>query len=299
MLNLLKRHVYLISAASVLVLLVLLLSLRSSRPDSMSWLDATLQTLVVPFQTVYHGTRSAVSELLGDYVHLVNLKQDNARLQLQVQSLQEELNHYINSSVQFDLLREQLKFMEEAPESKVFAEVTGESVDNFHHVLLINKGSMVGIRRNFPVVLREGVVGRVQSTSAMHSVVQLITDRRHRFPVLIQRSRNRLVLHGEGGQLRLLAQDRGMVFGTGDSLNMNRIRMLADVQIGDRIVTSGLAGIFPKGLLVGTVTQISRERQDLFQNALLEPAVDFNRLEGVFVILRDPRESTAPLFATP
>jgi rod shape-determining protein MreC len=156
---------------------------------------------------------------------------------------------------------------------------------------------MAGIRRNFPVVLREGVVGRVQSVTALQSVVELIVDRRHRFPVLIQRSRERMDLQGEGGNLRLLPQDRGIASGTGDGLRMHRIRMLADVEKGDRVITSGLAGIFPKGLLVGTVTNVGRERHELFQSAEIQPVVDFNKIEGVFVILRDPNDPDYPLFS--
>jgi rod shape-determining protein MreC len=240
-----------------------------------------------------------VTGLFQNYIALVNLAQENERLRLQVQAQQEELNHYVNSSVQFNLLRDQLGFLEGNPERKVFAEVTGESVDNFHHVLLINKGRQAGIRRNYPVVLREGVVGRVQSVTATQSVVQLILDRRHSFPVLIQRSRERMVVQGEGGNLRLLPQDRGIVAGTGDGLRMQRIRMLADVEVGDRVITSGMAGIFPKGLLVGTVASVGRERHELFQSAEIKPVVDFNKIEGVFVVLRDAAEPDHPLFTQP
>jgi rod shape-determining protein MreC len=297
MLNLIKRNIYVLSATGVLLVLVVLLSLRWSQPGTARWLDESVQSVAYPFQAAFHRVKTGVVELFRGYIYLVNLKQENDRLLLQVQALQEELNHYVNSSIQFNLLREQLGFLEENPERKVFAEVIGESVDNFHHVLLINKGRMAGIRRNFPVVLREGVVGRVQSVTALQSVVELIVDRRHRFPVLIQRSRERMDLQGEGGNLRLLPQDRGIASGTGDGLRMHRIRMLADVEKGDRVITSGLAGIFPKGLLVGTVTNVGRERHELFQSAEIQPVVDFNKIEGVFVILRDPNDPDYPLFS--
>lgn len=299
MFKLLKRNIYLLSVIVALCVLVLLLSLRRSHPGTSRWMDESLQSIAYPFQAVFHSSKTTVVEVVRDYLYLVNLHQENTRLKLQVDALREELNHYVNSSIQFNLLRGQLGFLEENPERKVFAEVIGESADNFHHVLVINKGSNAGIRRNFPVVLREGVVGRVQSVSALQSVVQLIVDRRHRFPVLIQRSRERMVLQGDGGSLRLVPQDRGVVFGSGDGLRMNRIRMLADVEKGDRVISSGLAGIFPKGLLVGTVTSVGRERHELFQSAEIQPVVDFNKIEGVFVILRDADSPDFPLFTEP
>lgn len=296
MLNLIKRNIYLISASGVLLVLLVLLSLRWSQSSTARWVDNVVETVAYPFQTVFTRTTRGLDSLWANYIALVNLKQENDRLHLQVQALKEQLNHYVNSAIQFNLLRDQLGFLEENPERKVFAEVIGESADNFHHVLLINKGRRAGIRRNFAVVLREGVVGRIQSASALESVVELIVDRRHRFPVLIQRSRERMEAQGEGTTLRLQPQDRGIVYGTGDGLRMHRIRMLADVEPGDRVITSGLAGIFPKGLLVGTVTSVGRANYELFQSAEIRPVVDFNKIEGVFVILGDPNNPNRPLF---
>lgn len=297
--DLIKRNRLLVSASVVLLALVILLSLRGGSPTTAKWLDETLQTIAYPFQSAFYAGKNTTADLFDNYTALINLKQENERLVLRMKALEEELNHYINSSVQFNMLREQLRFLEEDPEKKVFAEVIGESMDAFHHVLLINKGRQAGIRRNFPVVLREGVVGRVQSATALQSVVQLIVDRRHRFPVLIQRSRERMTLRGEGGTLNLQAQDRGVAFGLGEAISMNRIRMLADVEKGDRVISSGLAGIFPKGLLVGTVTDVSRARHELFQTAEIEPAVDFNKIEGVFVILRNQNSPDFPVFTSP
>lgn len=299
MMELIKRFRVLSAAGGVFFLLLLLISIRWTNPNNARFIDETVQAVAYPFQAVYHRTTSTIGELFRNYVSLVRLKEENRGLQLRIQALEEELNQYIDSSVQFNLLREQLGFLEESPERKVFAEVIGKSVDNLHHVLLINKGLLAGVQRNFPVLLREGVVGRIQSATALQATVELIIDRRHRFPVLIQRSRDQLQLEGDGGGLRLVAQDRGVVFGLGDGLRMNRIRLLADVQKGDRVIASGLAGIFPKGLLVGSVTGVTRERHELFQSAEIQPAVDFNKIEGVFVVIRDRRDPDFPLFSKP
>lgn len=294
-----KRNAVVVSLGVVLVALVALLGLRSRQPDPGRLLAETLQAAAYPFQAGYHRATTAVEQWVERYVWLVNLKQENERLRMQIQALREELNHHINGSIQFNLLREQLQFLEEDPENKVFAEVIGESVDNFHHTLVINKGYTSGIRRNFPVVLREGVVGRIREVTATQSLVELIVDRRHRFPALVQRTRERMVVEGDEDTLRLVPRDRGVVYGLGRGLQMDRIRMLADVNEGDRVVTSGLAGIFPKGLHVGTVTNVSREQHELFQTAELRPAVNFNEIEWVFVILKDRQDPDYPLFTSP
>lgn len=296
MVQFIQRNFYLVSITITMIGVVLLLSLRWSNPATAQWIDQGFQTVLYPFQTAFSSTRNSISDLYRNYVALVDLNGKNDRLRLENQALREELNHFVNSSIQFNLLREQLKFLEERPERKVFAEAIGESSDNLHHILLINKGRNAGIRRNFPVVLRDGVVGRIQSAAPFSAVVQLIVDRRHRFPVLVQRSRERMVMRGKNGGLELKNEDRGVVFGMGDGLKMNRIRMLADIREGDRVITSGLAGIFPKGLLVGKVANVTRERHELFQKADIRPVVDFNKIEGVFVIIREITDPNFPMF---
>ncbi len=299
MIELIKRNRILFAAAGLLILLIVVLSVHQAGSRESGVVDETVNAVTYPFQAGFANTANWISGVFDRYVFLVRLGEDNKRLELENQALREELNHYVNGSIQFDMLREQLKFKEADPERRIYSEVIGESLDNFHHTLLINKGHLAGIRRNFPVVLREGVVGRIRSVTALQSVVQLIVDRRHRFPVVIQRSRERLILEGGGGSLRLKAPDRGIVKGLGSGLRMERIRMLADVEKGDRVITSGLAGIFPRGFLVGVVTEVSREQHEMFQNAIIQPVVDFNKIEGVYVIMVDRNEAGQPFFSQP
>lgn len=299
MMNFIRRNRIWLSALGLLIVLIVLISVRSEDPTQAHAVDETLNAVAHPVQAGFAKTMGWFSGVFGRYISLVHTAEDNERLRLENKSLKEELNHYINGSIQFNLLREQLKFKEEDPKRRVYAEVIGESLDNFHNTLLINKGYMAGIRRNFPVVLREGIVGRVQSVTALQSVVQLVVDRRHRFPVIIQRSRERLILEGGGGSLRLMASDRGVAMGQGGGLRMERLRMLADVQQGDRVISSGLAGIFPKGMLVGLVTSVSRKRHELFQTAEINPVVEFNKIEGVYVIVKNDKDADQPFFAKP
>ncbi|MDH4224825.1 MAG: rod shape-determining protein MreC [Deltaproteobacteria bacterium] len=300
MLDILKNNRVLITGVVLAILMAGLLSLRLQKPEIGDVAQQGLDDVISPFQSTYHKGVKTINEWVDDYVILVDLKQENRQLKMQIETLQEELNHHINSSIQFNLLREQLKFMEEDPHQKVFSEVIGESVDNFHHVLVINKGRSAGIRRNFPVVLREGVVGRIQSVTADRAVVQLIVDRRHQFPVLIQRTREQMMIKGLENHLILEPnENRGMLVGLGEGLQVKRIRMLTDVQKGDRVITSGMAGIFPKGQLVGIITDVRQEKHELFQTAEVRSAVDFDKIEGVFVILKSPKSNNFPIFSSP
>ena len=181
----------------------------------------------------------------------------------------------------FNRQRRLLEFEQINQDKKVFAEVVGEVKRGFSKLLVLNKGSKDGIKRNFAVVTPEGVVGKIQSVTPYGSVVQLITDPNSQFPVLVQRNRAKAMIQGnlEG------------------SLNIVHFPRRTDLEKGDLVITSGLAGIMPKGLAVGRVSSIEKKEFGLFQNANLTPAVDLNRLEEVIVILYVRSNIHQPLFS--
>ncbi|MBF0353232.1 MAG: rod shape-determining protein MreC [SAR324 cluster bacterium] len=269
MLDLIKKYrLFLAILATLITLLGFLF--QSGQYSENPKLQTVSHLLAYPVQMLFHNSVNSVNGVIQSYVNLVNLHKENEQLKNEVQHLKEELNHYLEESIHYNRLKVQLEFAEENPEKKVFAEVIGESVDNFHQVLLINRGSEHGIQRNFPVILKEGVVGRIQSVSPYQASVQLILDQRNRFPAIVQRSRA-----------------KGIVYGINEGLELRRIDLRADVQVGDRVITNGLSGLFPKGLLVGIVNQVEHEEHELFQVARITPVVDFDKIEEVFVILKN------------
>ncbi|MDH4121889.1 MAG: rod shape-determining protein MreC [Deltaproteobacteria bacterium] len=299
MFDLFRQQQVLITGLVLALAMAGLLSLRVQRPGVEYLLQDGLGLVVSPAQQTYSSLTGQVQQVKDDYVNLVRLQEENVRLKNQVMAMEEQLNQYINDSVQFNLLREQLKFQEQTPQDKEYSEVIGESADNYHHVVVINKGAQYGFRHNYPVVLREGVVGRVQSVTPQTAVVQLIVDRRHALPVLIQRTRERMMVFGRENNLGLDSPEKGLAVGGGDGLDVERIRPQADIQPGDRVITSGMGGVFPKGLLVGTVLRVYQRKHELFLHAEVAPAVNFNRLEGVFVMKPPAHGPSAPLFTAP
>lgn len=268
MLDLIKKYKLVLSL--IALFFGLLIILINSHHLKESPLYSIVQMITYPVQTVVHSTTDFASNTIRSYLYLVNLKEENEKLQEQVKSLQEEINQYIEESVQFHRLKIQLEFAEQNPQRKIFAEVIGESVDHLHQTLQINRGSRHQIQRNFAVILKEGVVGRIQAVGPFQSIVQVVMDYRSRFPAIIQRTRS-----------------KGMVYGTGKGLELRRISKRSDIQVGDRVMTSGLNDLFPKGLLVGVVTEVREESHELFQTAVITPEVDFYKIEGVFVILKN------------
>jgi len=239
-----------------------------------------VQSVVYPFQSGFHSFKTWTLLLLDSYVFLQGVEQENRNLKQEISVLKKQLNRNIEDAIQFRRLRSQMSFAQTQPDELLFAEIVGESMDNTHQTLSINRGSQHGVKHNASVILREGVVGRIQSVSPQESSVQIILDRRSTFPALVQRSRV-----------------KGIVTGTHSGLELRRIHPRADIQKGDRIVTSGLGRLFSKGLMVGIVTSVKHEEHELFKTAQLDPALDFTRMEEVFVVLKKGDSKKPPLFS--
>ena len=262
------------------IVLILLLVLFQSRKDEGSnrW-QKVIQTVSYPIQSGVHNLVNTLNDWWEGYVMLVGIRNENQQLRQEIDVLKDRLNRSLEDSVQYNRLRGQLLFAQRQPDRKVFAEIIGESIDNIHQMRLINRGSKHGLKRNFSAILREGLVGRVQSVTPFQSNLQLITDFRSRVPALIQRNRI-----------------RGLIYGTQTGLEMRQINRRAKVKKGDRVITSGLGGLYPKGILIGTIVEVRVQPHELFQTASIETAVDLSRMEEVFIIISGSYPEGSPIF---
>lgn len=256
--------------------LFMLMSQTHSEEGS-SRFQTVVQTVTYPMQVSVNSVASTFKNIWSSYISLIDVNEENELLRQQLQDMEEKMNQHIENSVQFLRLRDQLLFASKKTKEKIFAEIIGESSDNTHDISLINRGSNQLVQRNFIVIRKEGLVGRIQSVSPFQSSVQLITDHRNRVPALIQRNRI-----------------RGLIYGTREGLEMRQINQHAIIKIGDRVISSGLGGLYPKGLLIGWVNEIRHQKHELFKTAILDSAVDFNQIEEVFVIV--PTKSDSHLF---
>lgn len=205
----------------------------------------------------------------------MNLKKENLHLQEKLLSVQKE-NYELRESVQAaKRLRRLLLFKEQVPAAMIPAEVIAYSPSAWFRTIVINKGRQDGVKKGMPVVTWEGVVGKVIKTSTDSSIILLIIDRNSSVDAMVQRNRRRGIFEGDGGprcQLRYVPR-------------------MDDIKVGDFIVTSGLGGVFPKGLFLGKVVRVEKKEYGLFQEVEAGPGVDFSRLEEVMVILMQEGES--------
>jgi rod shape-determining protein MreC len=205
------------------------------------------------------------------------LESENARLQVQIVELQNQVS-------EAQVLASLVDFARAHSENQYIAgQVIGYDPSPFIHYVIINRGSDDGLRRGMPVVTAQGLVGQISSVTAGAARVQLITDAAVAINVHLQQADTDAVLRGQ------ITSDIGL----------EKIPQSAQVQAGDLILTSGLGGNYPPNLVVGQVTTVRKLDYDLFQTAEVQPAVDFNQLEIVLVVINFRPVEILPLIPTP
>ncbi|MCZ2127349.1 MAG: rod shape-determining protein MreC [Anaerolineales bacterium] len=211
---------------------------------------------------------------------IVSLRSRNAELEAQVSQLQAQVIELQQRVSETEILAALVDFSRANPESAYkAASVIGRDPSPFLHYVIINRGSNDGIRRGMPVVTNQGLVGRIDAVIADAARVQLITDPGSSVNVYLRDAQTSAVLNGSV---------------TGD-VSLDLISQNATVQAGDLILTSGLGGGYPADLIIGKIVTLRVLEFELFQQATVQPAVDFSRLEIVLVITNFRPVDIAPL----
>lgn len=204
-----------------------------------------------------------------DYVDLRGVREQNRALRNKVQQLEGDLNQWRERMLASERLSALLEFQQHAPIPTMAAKVIGRSASNWYQGVILNKGEQDGVRIEMGVMTAAGVVGHIVRTGRSTSVALLIIDPNVAVGGLVQRTR-----------------DEGVVQGTAQGhVRMKYLPPLASVTPGDAVITSGLVGGFPRGVLIGRVSRVGESEGELFQVADIEPAVPFRQLEEVLIVL--------------
>jgi rod shape-determining protein MreC len=232
---------------------------------------------VAPFQALITGTIRGVSGAWSAYVDLRGVHEENGHLHEQVQTLERLLQERQEQAREGERLREILQLKQDLPMPTLAAEVIAREGVPWSRTITLDKGAGDGVVLNAAVISATGVVGRVIALGPHASRVQLILDGQAGVGVRIQRSRVTGVLVGQPGMAGAA---------TGD-LALKYVPSLADVVVGDVVVTSGLDRLYPPGLVVGRVRSAARGG-GLFKDILVAPSAQFNTLEEVMIVRTAP-----------
>ncbi|MFH1596941.1 MAG: rod shape-determining protein MreC [Pseudomonadota bacterium] len=260
------RTPLIIAVALLLVFSVLSLSLK--RSPALKMVEGWMISLTAPgLRSLEYVTRG-VKNLWSGYFYLVEVKQENA-------TLRQRLEEYKQKEVRFQEAQQAMTRLEALLDLKrqvampvIGARVIGYDPSLLSRSAMIDQGQVQGVKEGLPVLAPQGIAGRVVEAYPQYSKVMLIVDRKSGADAMIQRTRVRGILQGKGG----------------NRCSLEFVPKSAEVQLGDLVLASGLAGLYPRGLVFGRVSGTNKKNPGLFQEIEVTPAVDLSALEEVLVV---------------
>jgi rod shape-determining protein MreC len=252
----------------LLILHLVLLSLQIEDSSGTTLLKTWALRIQSPVLTANDTVLGGLKQILHDYVWLVGARAENRQLRETVSRLSALNRSYEEARQENERLRSLVAMSDHADYRIIVARVSARTPEFLANILYVDRGSKHGVSINSPVLSGDGIVGRVILVTEHHSQVQLITNPDASIGAMFDESRTPGVLTGTGDEL----------------LKMNYISNTLPVKTGEVVLSSGLDGIFPKGLFIGTVV-VSERGNDISREIKIKPAVDLVRLEEVAILL--------------
>jgi rod shape-determining protein MreC len=272
------------SAQSVILFLVIAGIIALALGGYLNFFSTGVNTALVSAQSWLSVRFLVVQEFFTLPRDAETLRTENARLQDEVARLQAQVLQYQRQVSETQALAALVDFSRSNPDSAyTAASVIGRDPSPFLHYIIIDRGSADGIRRGMPVVTDQGLVGRVEAVISNAARVQLITDPTSVVNVRLERAERDVTLIGSVSgdlSLDLVAQD-------------------VNLEVGDILITSGLGGGYPSDLIVGQILTVRKRDSDIFQQAAVQPVVDFSALKIVLVVTDFRPVDISPLLPAP
>lgn len=264
-----KRKNVIILLSSILLISFALMTIDVRRGQESIFFESLIHWVISPIQNLYSKTVTSISDVIDHYIFLAGVSQENERLKKEIESLVKQSNDLLEQLFLEQRVSRLIEYQEASQRTSLVASVIGRDATQWSKVVFINKGTEHGVQENLAVVSDAGIIGHVIQSSEQSSKVLLIVDSRSAVDALFQETRV-----------------QGVVVGTGkETCDMNFVPITAEVSVGDKVLSSGMGGIFPKGLVAGKVSSVIKKKEGLFQEIKIRPSADLSRLEEVLVLL--------------
>jgi len=254
---------------SILFAIMLLMIIMQARnPDIRGPFRGILGNVVNPFVYYTDKTLGFFANVWDSYIMLVNVNKHNEMLLQLNGELQLENSILEEKVAEYERLKKLLKFREFSKMDSTACNVIGRNIKGYLKYILIDRGKSDGVRRKDPVISYSGLVGMVSEVYANTAKVDVVLNPGSNVSVMNSRTRTVGIVRGDGkGRMAVDFYDR-----------------LDDVKPKDILITSGLGGVYPKGIIVGQVDKFGDNETGLFRNLTLKSNVDFYKLENVLVV---------------
>ena len=262
----------------IVVIILLVLLVITAGDNNMSGTESVVGSILAPVQNAFYSATDGIADFFSRIFAGGDLETENLELEARVAELEGQLQDYSEIKQENERLKELLNFDTETEElESVGAKVIGKAPGHWFNIFIINVGLLDGIEVDMPVVNGDGLVGRVVDTGPTWSRIVTIVDSSSGVSAVVERTRDNGILTGT-----VSSDDEEAL------LTMSCLPFDADLVPGDTVITNGLSGVFPKGIAIGEVIEVSPSEDGMQNEAVISPWVDFAHLEEVMVITTTP-----------
>ena len=268
-----KKKSGVIGIVVTVIILILLVILSNIKIENLTVVENVFSTIVMPFQNGFTMLKNKISGNDTFFTDLDNLKNENEELKQKNSELEQSLRELEIIKAENTTLKEQMNLKEKYGEYKtVSGYVINRDISNYTGMVVINVGSDDGVQPNMTVIADKGLVGNVVSVTSKTAKVQTIVDPASSVSCIISTSKDAFIT-------------KGSINNSGREIRATYIPTDAVLVQDTSVETSGLGGIYPKGIHVGTIKEVVNTKNPTDKYATIETAVDFSKLDTVLVIL--------------
>jgi len=263
-----RKLLIFVGAALFLAINFIVITMSSKETIPASGVENVFISITSPFQLAVSRTLNYTQNIWRTYFLTVLAVKENLELKKQLGTAMENRNRYFELELENTRLKKFVDFSDESPNTYVAAQVIARDPSPWFKTVMIDKGKSNGLTKGCPVLVSEGIVGQIIKVANNYSRVLLIIDRNSAVDALVQNSRVRGIVKGK---------------------NENRCSFVYalrkdEVKEGEMLISSGLDQVYPKGLKIGKIKQVTKVHSKLFQDITIETSVDFDIIEEVLVL---------------
>lgn len=271
MLRLFKNKRFILLFITIVLLVVI--GLSSIQNNKINYVGDIFSTILSPFQRFINFSDKKINDFFAHFEDINKLRKENEALRETVDELVYENEKLIDFKIKNEELRKALDIKDQySSMDMIGANIIAKDIGNWFDIFTIDRGTKDNISNDYPIVTSRGLVGRVMQTDFLSSKVISIIDEDSSISARLSKTSDVVVIKGD----RKL-KNQGLCI-------LNYIPADADISAGDKVETSGMGGIYPKGIVIGKVKEVRQRTNELDRYAIIQPSVDFKRLEEVFIL---------------
>lgn len=268
-----KKKTGIIGIIITIIILVVLVFISNMNIENLSYVENAFSSIVMPIQNGLTYLKNKISGNNTFFADINKLKEENETLRNKNTELEKNLREFEIVKSENATMKEYLALSEQyGIYTTKAAYIINKDISNYNNIFVINVGEKDGVKVNMTVISEKGLIGHIISTTDHTAKVQTIIDTASTVSATLSSSRDTLICKGT-------IENNSLLKGTYIPTQANLVQ-------GDKLETSGMGGIYPKGIVIGTIKSIQNTKNSVDRYALITPAVDFNTVETVLVITK-------------